>query len=198
VFLFLAFKISINISIIITIWNTKRRRMLAALEALAVAEAEDVEKEALGPKQLSIETAPRVAIGNAVADSEMENVEVVHKRLAVELAKDSVEHEMVMIVEIIEVIEMEREEVANEVAEAEEATPMPLPLLATTKLIQEQQCKALETHQRTKAAEGDKEHSTTSRLGSTSTSTERGLFLTGMWLSVWTRRSPSCQQPQMC
>lgn len=168
------------------------------LEALAVAEAEDVEKEAPGPKQQATEMPPRVAIGNLmpdVADSEMENVEAVLKRLAVELVKDSVEHEVVMIVEIIEVIEMDREEVANEVAEAEEAMPMPLLLLAT-KL--EQQCKVLETHQHTKAAEGDKEHSTTSRLGSTSTSMERGPFLTGMLMSVWRRRSPSCQHRQMC
>lgn len=165
------------------------------LEALAVAEAEDAEKEALGPKQLSTEMAPRVEIGNAAVDSEMENAEVVRKRLAVELAKDSVEHEMVMIVEIIEVIEMEREEAANEVEEAEEAMPLPLLLLA---MKPEQQCKVLESHQDTKAAQGDKEHSTTSPLGSTSTSTERGLFLTGMSLSVWTRRSPSYQRRQMC
>jgi len=198
VFLFSIFKsISIKISIIITIWNTKRKRMLAVLEALAVAEAEDVEKEALGPKQLSTEMVPRVAIGHVVADSEMENVEVVRKRLVAELAKDSVEHEMVMIVEIIEVIEMEREEAANEVVEVEEAMPMLLPLLLERKLL-EHQCKVLETHQPTKAAEGDKEHSTTSRPGSTSTSTERGLFLTGMSLSVRTRRCPSCQHTQMC
>jgi len=158
-----------------------------------VAEAEDVEKEALGLKQLSPEMVPRVAIGHAVVDSEMENVEVVHKRLVAELAKDSVEDEMVMIVEIIEEIVMEREEVANEAVEAEEA--MLLPLLETKP---EQQCKVLETHQPTKVAEGDKGHSTTSRPGSTSTSTERGLFLTGMSLSVWTRRCPSCQHTQMC
>ena len=85
----------------------------------------------------------------------------------------------------------------DEVVEAEEAMPMLLPLLLERKLL-EHQCKVLETHQPTKAAEGDKEHSTTSRPGSTSTSTERGLFLTGMSLSVRTRRCPSCQHTQMC
>ena len=135
----------------------------------AVAEAVDVEKAVLGPKQQSKEMARRAAIGNAAADI---NKEVARQRLVEDLVKDSVRHEMA----IVAVIEMEREEVANEVEEVEALLAMKL----------ERQCKVLENH-RTKAAEEDKEHSMTSRPGSTSTSTERGLFWTGMSPSLWTR-----------